>query len=84
MFQQWPVFERLTAGQNLATFVFLEDFSWESGTPIQVQQDEKARELLPKLRSAIQIGWCGVAICALMALDLEYNLAEAPVFSSAK
>lgn len=53
MFQQWPVFERLTAGPNLAAFVFPEDFSWESGTPIQVQQGEKARELLPKLRSAI-------------------------------
>lgn len=86
MFQQWQVFERLAAGQSLAALLFPENFLWESGTPLRVQQDEKDRGLLPKLHSVTQARRCGwqSVPTGSVALDLEYNLAEAPVSLSAR
>lgn len=86
MFQQWRVFERLSAGQSLAALLFPEDFPWESGTSIQVQQHEKKRGLLDWLPSVTQAGDEGweSAPTGFVALHPEYNRVESPVSLSAK
>lgn len=62
MFQQWQVSKRLPAGQSLAALFFPEDFPWESGTPVQFQQQEKERGVLDRLQTVTQHRRCGVII----------------------
>lgn len=58
----------------------------ESGTPIQVQHHEKERGVLDEPRTETEGRRCGVIIFTTWFCDFgpEWNLAEAPLSSSAK